>query len=465
MALLLPAEVNCLLGQRNPHLARGLVILPEVEDDEHDDSRGQIAWDAAVRSGLKEPGSTEKALVLLQNKSSKGYTTTLEDLPTEILDYIISFFDIEPPSVRNRSEEPSLDLTVSGTKYLKHISLTSPLLRRVSLPRLFRYSRVKAICSEFLSGETLTSGSFFIDNVDAFIGFLRSKKLLEYVKGLVVYINEIPLGTLKEQSTLRKTRIIWRQIFPHINPRSVIVIGSPLYLARLISCDLSNSDAWAFDMPLHILRLEQPACFSMPRRTTYEGLLDARPWTNLSLNEGSSLQVYQSYEYYLKTTPSVLGIRPMESISRPLLAMKDLTSLYYTAIFPFYTHTDDVLKYAKTIPSLEKLSLQLIPTLQSNMLDDPVRRAHVHLEDCWLEVDTGYSLVVHAVMEMGENGRLKEFESRDYAIKSMQEILEGKASETMRGWRWCGKGIWRKDDLFLGSSLVNQRSSEPGEWG
>lgn len=303
-----------------------------------------------------------------------------------------------------------------------------------------------------------------MDDVDAFMGFLRSKKLLTYDKGLVVYINETPLGTLTEQPTLRKTRTIWRQIFPHINPRSVIVIGPPFYLARLISCDLSDCDAWAFDMPLHILRLEQLAFFSLPPQTTFEGLLDARPWTTLSLNEGSSLQVYQSYEYYLKTTPSVLGTRPGEPISQPLLALKDLTSFYYTAIFPFYTHTDDVLKYAKAIPSLEKLSLQLIPTLQSNMLDDPVRRAHVQLEDCWLEVDTGYSLVVHAVMEMGEKGRLKEFESRDYAVKSMQESLEGKASETMRGWMWCGRGIWRKDDLFLGGSLVNRKSSEPAEW-
>jgi hypothetical protein len=143
-----------------------------------------------------------------------------------------------------------------------------------------------------------------------------------------------------------------------------------------------------------------------PRRlklqTTQHGLIDARPWTRMSMNEGSSLKAYRSYEYYLKI-PFTFRYSDEGSISGPLLAMTGLTSLHYTAIFPFYSHTDDVLKYAKGMPALE-LSVQLVPSLHSNIFSDPARTEKVNLEDCWMEVYTGYSLIVHAVVEMGENG-------------------------------------------------------------
>lgn len=407
--------------------------------------------------------------ILHKDEKPKALSTIkLEDLPNELLDHIISFLDIEPPSVQKLTREPSLDLTVSETKHLKHLALSSHFFRQLSLPRLVRCSRVKTICYKFCAGDSVISVSFFIDNVESFLAFLCSNNLLGYVKSLVIYINETPPETLPEQSTLRKTRVIWRHILPHINPHSVTIVGPPFYLAKLISCGLSTCDAWAFDMPLHILRLEQSAGFSAPpeaTNNTAHGLIDARPWTRMSMNEGSSLKAYRSYEYYLKIPPSLFGTRSKECISGPLLAMTGLTSLHYTAIFPFYSHTDDVLKYAKGMPALEKLSVQLVPSLHSNIFSDPARTEKVNLEDCWMEVYTGYSLIVHAVVEMGENGKLKEFESMDYEIEDMRESLEGQVRETMRWWEWCGGGLWRKAGSSFTPRLDEGNSTEIPDWG
>ena len=106
-----------------------------------------------------------------------------------------------------------------------------------------------------------------------------------------------------------------------------------------------------------------------------------------------------------------------------------------------------MLKYARLLPLLERLSVQLIPSLDSSVFADPERTARVNLEDCWLEVDTGYSLVVHAVVEMGRKGCLRVFESRDWDVADMGVSLEAKVSEMAGGrWRGWGEGVWRRQE-------------------
>lgn len=380
--------------------------------------------------------------------------TRLEDLPNEVLDYIISLLDVEPPSAKKLNQDPSSELTVSEVKPLKNLSRTSHLFRQLSLPWLFRCSRVKTTSYKSLVNDHLHSLAFFIDMIELYLTFLRSNHLLTHVNSLVIYIDPFPSDALHQIATVQKAESIWQHILPHINPLSITISGEPLYLARLMHCDLSILHQWAFDMPLQTLRLSQPALPYTPPQTALHnppalGLLDARPWTHLALNEGSALPAYRSYEYYLKITPSLLGTRPREPVSSPLLALSaTLTSLHYTATFPFYGHVDDVLKYAKAMPLLEKLSLQLVPGVESTAFEDPARTANVNLEDCWLEVDTGYELVVHAVLSMGrrKGGRLTEFESLDCGVKDLRVGLVRRFGELGRGagWRWCGGGVWKK---------------------
>ena len=423
-----------------------------------DDGRGRILEldafkDATIEQDLENLGfccgdrSTHKTQV--QRAPSPSM---FEQLPNEILDYIISSLDLEPPSTRKLSQDPSVELTVSKAKALKNLSRTSHLCRQLSIPRLFRCSRVKTICYKVLVNDHLSSISFFVDMIESYLTFLRSNNLLSQVKSLVVYIDASPSDALREMVTVRKAESIWQHILPHINPQSITIIGEPLYLARSMLCGLSILHQWAFDMPLQIIRVSQPAHPSKTLKTAHNptavGLLDARPWTHLSLNEGSALPAYRSYEYYLKTTPSLLGNRPRQTVSPPLLALSaSLTSLHYTATFPFYSHVDDVLKYAKAMPLLEELSLQLVPGTESTAFNDPRRTAKVNLEDCWLEVDTGYVLVVHAVVEMGrrEGGRLRVFESMDCWVEDVRVGLERRFADfgMGSGWRWCEGGVWR----------------------
>ncbi|KAI9874792.1 MAG: hypothetical protein M1830_009284 [Pleopsidium flavum] len=463
----LPAELDYLSNHENRLSTVGLVRPVSGQNEKSDCITFR---DARRENSLKENELSYQAQIPQRAEKYRSFSKAkLEDLPNELLDHIISFLNTEPPSVRKIKDEPSLDLTVSKTKDLKHLSLTSQIIRKLLLPRLFRCSRVKTICNGFCVGDSVISVPFFLDNVESFLSFLRSNNLLGYVKSLVVYINETPTDTLQEQSTLRKTRVIWRHIFPHLNPHSITIVGPPVYLARLISCEISTCDAWAFDMPLHILRLEQPAGRSMAPGTTHNkaaGLLDARPWTHMSLDEGSSLKAYRSYEYYLKITPSLLGTRPRECISEPLLAMTSLTCLHYTAVFPFYSHTDDVLQYAKAMPALEKLSMQLAPSVHSDIFSDRARTALVNLEDSWMEVEMGYSLIGHAVMEMGEKGKLTEFETLDYEIRDFRWTIASKFRDTMKGWKRYGGGRWRKvGSLWFPRLGEEWDSDELLDWG
>ncbi|MCJ1367459.1 hypothetical protein MMC16_006592 [Acarospora aff. strigata] len=425
------------------------LLRAEMEYSEYD----RTFWDNVDDNNPEDIGVSDRDRLSHKDWTPRSPSTLrLEDLPNELLGHIISLLDTEAPSIRKLTEEPSLDLTVSETRHLKNISLTSRHFRQLSIPRLFRCCRVKTVCYRFYAVNAPVSVSFFVDEMHSCLGFLRSNGLLGYVQSLVVYIDGTPSGTLRGWSMSRETQRVWQHILPHINPQSLTIIGAPFCVARSISCDLSTQDAWAFDMPLHIVRLEQDPTITWtpaPGPDTAPGhLLSAKPWTHLSLNEGSSLAAYRSYEYYLKTPPSILSTRPHNHISSSLLALSTtLKSLHFTCSFPFYSHTDDMLKYARLLPLLERLSVQLIPSLDSSVFADPERTARVNLEDCWLEVDTGYSLVVHAVVEMGRKGCLRVFESRDWDVADMGVSLEAKVSEMAGGrWRGWGEGVWRRQE-------------------
>jgi hypothetical protein len=66
----------------------------------------------------------------------------LSSLPEELLLYIVSFLDAEPPSLTKFCHEPSFQLTDSDSKSLKNLSCTSRMWRRILAPILFQYVRI-----------------------------------------------------------------------------------------------------------------------------------------------------------------------------------------------------------------------------------------------------------------------------------------------------------------------------------
>jgi hypothetical protein len=69
--------------------------------------------------------------------------TTLDSLPEELQLLVIDFLDSPAPSSRRLRQEPCLALTDSEDRTLKSISLTSKRWRRLILPTLLKYARLR----------------------------------------------------------------------------------------------------------------------------------------------------------------------------------------------------------------------------------------------------------------------------------------------------------------------------------
>ena len=67
----------------------------------------------------------------------------MEALPNELLIQIASYLDSEPPSVKKFTHEPSDNLTISEDHSLKALSRVSWKWRNVTIPILFRFSRIE----------------------------------------------------------------------------------------------------------------------------------------------------------------------------------------------------------------------------------------------------------------------------------------------------------------------------------
>ncbi|KAF2825623.1 hypothetical protein CC86DRAFT_33331 [Ophiobolus disseminans] len=68
--------------------------------------------------------------------------TTVESLPNELLIQIAAHLESEAPSIAKFAHEPTAHLTESDSMPLKHLSLVSWRWRKITLPILFRYSRI-----------------------------------------------------------------------------------------------------------------------------------------------------------------------------------------------------------------------------------------------------------------------------------------------------------------------------------
>lgn len=367
------------------------------------------------------------------------------ELPQELFDHIISYLDVEPPSLQALRKEPSITLTESDGQPLKNLSLTSRSLRRLTNMTLFKFSRIRLNRLSIQDIVKLPSGS---EDINDFLNFVRLNALCSYVKGFVLY-TEVDLGPELSSTGPRllsdasgglgffECAHVWRNLLITLHPSFITMIAPPSTLALLASCVCPDRDAWAFDMPLHILHFKQsnstPSANSTgpPRKAD---LFHIRDWSHCTLNEGSSLRVYSTYEYFLKVTPSIV---PMGS-PNPIISIR---SFDYIAIFPLHSHTSKISRLLLIMPNLERMRVQLAPEPSSKILEDQTRMQKGLPADMWMELVSGYSLMLRTIREMG---RLKHFQSLDYAIEGLRPSLDGVFEHAMRGWRRCGGGCWTR---------------------
>ncbi|OQO09967.1 hypothetical protein B0A48_04322 [Cryoendolithus antarcticus] len=236
---------------------------------------------------------------------------------------------------------------------------------------------------------------------------------------------------------------------------SKCIVAPPINLAYLTSCYVNTSGDWAFtDMDYHVLQLSRPDISS--RMTTGASqptpedasLFGLRPWTHISLNEGSFLRAYGSYEFFERGPPSLTTsvARGLSgAVPSPLLPndtylslpiLPELRSFTYTAIFPFANHA----QFTSMFKELEEITLQFAPDVSTGILSDKARVGKAELADCWQELYTAYTELVKVVRtteipspyEVNETRwatakpdlAIKKITVRDFAIKAIQEDLE-----------------------------------------
>lgn len=476
----------------------------------------------------------------------------LNSLPEELQLLILEFLDSSPPSSSRLRQEPCLALTDSEDRTLKSLSLVSKRWRRLSLPTLFRYARLRLdkpppahwnacpACNEsaVATGKDDTPGRLGLGDIDqyhvdmvsasrlqrvvdlkfgqteaeiyegsrsaatalpsttltwisrfyhaalAFIEFLQDNDLTTTVDNFVLYtdrmleakLHRFPHEAADKDWRFPASAAFWAHLLAVIDPSTITILAPPLDLACLTNCAVDTFGDWAFgEMDFHILTLRQTklghvttemptyaSLRSMP--TSYPSIatssvLNLRPWSHLGLNEGPFLTAYGTYEFFERGPPSLVYSIKDSIIRRPrrvpsrgqgpannsfvVQPLWNLTSLDYTAIFPFSNHAD----FSSILHQLSQLSLQLAPGAESNILNDRARLGKADLADCWIELLTTYGQLVEplasvrrpSAVSMGEADRyglsftwdtnwqdvaLRKLVALDFRIKAIQHDLD-----------------------------------------
>jgi len=202
-------------------------------------------------------------------------------------------------------------------------------------------------------------------------------------------------------------------------------------------------------MDFHILELRQER-LKMPQLSTElpynklqpfpkqhpsfapSSVLYLRQWTHATLNEGSFLKAYGTYEYFEHGPPSLIfsikeGLASAcqgparTNAARRLSALRSFT---YIAIFPFSEHAD----FSDMLPYLEEIDLQFAPDPASRILDDKARVGKAELMDCWQEMESAYARIAHTLSSrtMSETSfpRMKRLVCKDYQLDVLATELD-----------------------------------------
>jgi len=354
----------------------------------------------------------------------------LEALPNELLDQIISYLCIEPPSFAHLHHAPSLELTQSPTKDLKHLALCSPHLLSLVRPQLFNHARLN------------------LHDEPNFHSFITKSDLHRHVDSLVVIGNDKPDRPADP--------LWWRRVLQYLDPSQVVVIASPTFLGSTLGTPIMNAHSWAFEIDLQILALKQAHktfdSSQLPHLESCPSLLASRPWESVSFNESSSLKSYHHYEYFLSTVPSVLGewgantLRvakrlPQTQLDLPAL-LQGLTHFSYTAVFPFFNHSQVVLDAVMEMRNLKRFDVRLAPC-PGNRVTEIEQRGPMDPNDPWMELTTSYSLVGYTVNNLES---LKEFRCHDLHVEAMRDDVLAILKDVIndRSWLHNGEGIWKR---------------------
>lgn len=344
----------------------------------------------------------------------------LTRLPNELIDHVFSFLESLAPSEVNFNEQPRADYTKAEATPLKDVSRVSRRLRRIALPRLFANVQLDPY------------------RLTPFLVFIHQQELAKHVHTIVAQLQG-PCNHLHPAW--------WARLLNEVPARTFIISCAPHVFAELVNTSVVGADAWAFNMSHQILKLKQApeSVNDQISLTDLPSLFAARKWTDLCVNEGSSLKAYTTYEYFLRRTPSLLGTIHARKSTVADSMFAELRTFTFTAIFPFYNHVDEILKSVRKMKRLRVLRTKLCPEPHSTVLRDEISAAggHIDVHDPWNEFDTAYSLIAHTVLFLTVEGQLQELHVDDIKMAGIRETIEGSITQRLQEW-WVyrGDGIW-----------------------
>lgn len=286
-----------------------------------------------------------------------------------------------------------------------------------------------------------------------------------------------PESTSDTPSKCHSNDWLWQTIFDKLDPLSINLISSPAILASLLGRPINLSGSWIFRQQFHILSLSRPAAQRQQRATNIDdstttppnlqlsnraplpatshcSLFGIRPWNSLLLNEGSSVKVYTTYEYFHHTPPSLLPalLDSNDESMQPLLK-NTLRSFSYIAIFPLASHITNIL--IPHVPALERFYIQIVPRAPS-FAEADYRHPAMDISDLWMERNTAYAQLVMAIFDpppLGLWNSLQYFESGDAVDReAWEQAVRYVVFAAGAMWKVAGEGKFvRRDDAMLTS--------------
>ena len=425
---------------------------------------------------------------------------SLEDLPFEVFDLILSFLDVtDPPSSTFLYEQPSVAMIKSNFQPLKNLSQTCHSMRRRTFENLFKHTKVQLTAERLpesqaracirdvrredgmFGRENLDDAQmahithidrlfFRIEDVADFLSFVDVNHLGSNIKSVLFHVlNPDPGPGFDRADHLLEPLL--QEIIESINPETLTILAPPSVMADIARVRANMRDAWAFDMPLHTLRFRQPADSSGPAALKKDSEYDfRRPWCSILYNEGSFLDAYSTYEYFLKTTPSLLTLGCMchSSIlgdpgSPPLIQLgkvrhtvrlresihalaqdpwDKLQVFEFIVKFPLHTHVSSVLYGLYHCTSIVTLRTKLASHSDSDIWRDTAITS-IHA-DLWMEFEESYRIILEVVHKMGGEQCLRSFETLDYASPGKETIADLFKQHQLVGWYEREEGSWEK---------------------
>ncbi|KAL4884622.1 hypothetical protein BJY04DRAFT_181623 [Aspergillus karnatakaensis] len=350
---------------------------------------------------------------------------SIELLPNELLDEIISFLSSTPPSLTRLHQPPVESITKSRTRDLKNLSLTCSHLRNLVRSRLFAHGRCE------------------LDLANEYLSFVSESDLSRCVTSVVVTLNhpfarELGFGPLW-----------WRDFLSSLGPLRLTLVAPPLAFGELLGLNIPQEHLWAFEISHQVLNLEfdwqnyTPADLAASEPSC---LIECLPWTSMLYNESSSLKAYNHYEYFLYQVPSIfhrVSVMAYERTKYP--ALRHLTSFTYVAVFPFYNHVQLALHALESMTSLQYLKIQLGPS-QNDRATEIEQRGSMDPSDPWMELATAYSLIAHAVRNLGRKACLSKFTACDHEVEAVRAEIDVILGDILCEGPWThdGHGTWTR---------------------